>query len=130
MTEEKQSYGMSENLCEGFMTENLCEGFMTAEQFALQVASIVYDKGKAKTFNVLESILPQADGAGVRKLEAFKRITEDIVSNIAKDMKKFIIDVLGNDWRQPIYFDPDDALSGKEAKEAEEEFDELEEALR
>ena len=130
MTEEKQSYGMSENLCEGFMTETLCEGFMTEEQFALQASGIVYNQGKAKIFNVLEAIMSSNMPGEKDKLYAAKRLVEDIISNIAKDVKTFIVDMLGEGWQQPVYFDPEDALTGEGEKAAQQEFDEVEEVLR
>ena len=125
MGEEKQSYDVQ---------ENLCEGFMTAEQFALQVAGIVYNQSKAKIFNLLESQLAESATVFIPedspRLKAVKRIAQDVIKDVAKDVKEFIIDFLGEDWKQPILFDPEDALTGEGEKAAQQEFDEVEEALK
>ncbi len=128
MTKEKQSH-----------ETKLEEGYMTAEQFAVQAAGIVFNQGKAKIFNLLESQLGFDHHIEVRlgqdmpeshRLKATKRMAQDIISGVAKDVKQFIIDFLGPDWKQEVLYDPNDTLTGNEEEETKKEFEELEKTLK
>lgn len=130
MTEEKQSYEVP---------EGVEEGILSAEDLALQVAGIVFNQGKAKIFNLLESQLgmqePYSDAMYPKesqRLRAVKRMAQDIIKGIAKEVQEFVVSTLGRDWTMSLYYDPEDVLdaNSKEYEEAEEEVISLQEALK
>jgi len=96
------------------------KGFYTAEQLSLDVAGIVYRHGKAQIFNVLES---QFENENDRRLAASKRLVESILTNIGRDARQLILDVLG-DWEQEVPLEPGDILTGQDAEDAKNEHQE------
>lgn len=83
------------------------------------VAEGIFNQGKAKLFNILES---QFEG---QKLEANKRLVKDVLVAICKDSKRLIIDVLG-DWVQDArVFPTEESLKRSEIVTSEyQEYDE------
>ena len=70
---------------------------LDAEWLARNVADSVYRQAKARVFNVLESQLsPEVPGERDR-LHACKRLVEDILSDITRDVAGLIRHTLG-DW--------------------------------
>lgn len=79
-----------------WITKEEFQGFINSETVAEDIAGIIYNQGKAKVFNILESQIEGKD-----KLGAAKRITEDILANIAKTAHSYLIGTLG-DWEQEV----------------------------
>lgn len=75
--------------------EEKIKGIVDSKVVCVDVADIIYNQGKAKIFNVLES---QLEGP---KLGATKRITEDIISQICRDVAEYLTDILG-DWKTEV----------------------------
>lgn len=100
-------------------------GIITAEDIGLEAGGIVYRHGKAKMLNVLVAALEPTP-----KLHANKRIVEDILANIARDVKEYIVSILGEDFHVDVETDADAVLSGKERDSAEAEHRELKAKLR
>ena len=92
------------------------KGFYTAEQLALDVASIIYNQGKAQIFNILESQIENET-----RQFACKRLVQTILTNIGKDVKQLIANVLG-DWQEEVSVDSDSVLTGSEKEEAKKEY--------
>lgn len=106
--------------------KNDIKGYYTAEQLSLDVAGIIYRQGKAQIFNVLESqFQDQVD----LRLKAVKRLTENILANIGKDVSKYISDVLG-DWKQEVLVSAEDTLTDQELEEAKKEHEEQKKLFR
>lgn len=97
------------------------EGVYDAELLAIEVARIIYNNGKAKVFNVLES---QFDG---QRLNACRRIVQDIFKSIAKDAADFIKDVLG-DWEIEVVGHGE--VSEEDEAEARKQYREIEELIK
>ena len=98
------------------------EGIYDAELLATEVARIIYDQGKAKLCNLLESQLDR-DG----RLNACKRIAQDIIGNIAKDAADFIKDVLG-DWGIPVVGHGE--VSEEDEAEARKQYREIKKIIK
>ena len=99
---------------------------INAEWLAEQVAGIIYNQGKAKIFNVLESQFHPGPW-GYKQLEATKRITEDIIANIARNANSFIKDTI-HDWEQEVEFGGE--VSDDDVEVARRDYQELQEVLR
>lgn len=118
----------------------IIQGVITAESIGLDAGGIVYRQGKAKIFNVLESILAGDDpvrkhdalemSKESRRLMAYKRIAEDILNNIARDVKQYVVDILGDDFQIDVQTDAGAILTGEDKAKADAEYRELEEKLR
>lgn len=98
-----------------------------ADWLATEVAAIIYNNGKAKIFNVLESQLPQETTTDHQKMRACKDIAVDIIGNIAKKSADFIREILG-DWEVEI--EAGGEVSDEDAIEAEKEYDEIQRIIR
>lgn len=75
--------------------EKPIKGIVNADVVCIDVADMVYNQGKAKIFNVLES---QLEG---QKLYATKRIVEDILTTISRNTASYLKDILG-DWETEV----------------------------
>jgi hypothetical protein len=73
--------------------EPALHNFYDVNMLAKDVADIIYRQGKAQVFNVLESQIEDH-----QRLNASKRMVENLLSNIGRDAKMLIKDVLG-DWK-------------------------------
>lgn len=102
-------------------TEILIKADIDAEWVAIEVARIIYNQGKAKVFNVLES---QVDNP--IKLKASKRIVEDILTNISRDVGSFIESIL-DDWTHEVEFGGE--VHDKDAAETAREYKEIQSVL-
>lgn len=96
------------------------DGVITAELLAEEIAGFIYNQGKAKIFNLLESQLENGS-----RLSACKRIAQDIIGQIAKHVAGFIKEMLF-DWQADItaygeFADPENA---------ELEYEKMKEVLR
>ncbi|MCM0759596.1 hypothetical protein M7775_13640 [Sporomusa sphaeroides DSM 2875] len=100
------------------------KGIINAEWLATMVAGIIFNQGKAKLFNVLES---QLDGGP--KLHATKRITEDIIAGISQNAADLIRDTLG-DWQEEVEVGPEADLTAEEVKELEDEYKQIESIIK
>lgn len=94
-----------------------------ANWLATEVASIIFNRGKAKIFNVLESQLESGE-----RLNAAKRLTEDIISHIAKNSADMIRNVLG-DWQEEITLEPEADLTPEELEEIKSNYDKVEQII-
>lgn len=99
-------------------------GYLTTKTVAVDIGGMIYNQGKAKIFNVLESQIDEP-----RRLRACKRIVEDILTKIARDASQYLIDILG-DWEAEVEYDPDAQLPENEAAEAEKEHQKIKEILQ
>ncbi len=108
---------------------SVIEGVITAEIIGAGASGIVYRNGKAKIFNVLESILSENNQEDWPKLQAYKRIVDDILSNIAKDVNRYVVDMLGDDLEIEVETDDDAILPPEEAEETMKEFEEIKKIL-
>lgn len=97
------------------------KGVIDSKVVCIDVADIIYNQGKAKIFNVLES---QLEG---QRLLASKRITEDIITHICRDVAKYLGDILG-DWQ--IEVDAGGVLEGQTAIEAQQAFQKVKDVIR
>ena len=70
---------------------------LNAEWLAQNVADLVYRQGKARMFNVLESQLSPEVPEERHRLMACKRLVEDILSDITRDVAALIRHTL-DDW--------------------------------
>ena len=104
-------------------TKQESKAIIDAEWLATEVASIIFNQGKAKVFNVLESQLEPGT-----RLGAAKRLTEDVISNIARDSAHFIKDVLG-DWQDEVIPGPEVDLTPEEIKEIESDYQKIEQII-
>ena len=95
---------------------------INAKWLATEVGQIIYRQGKAKVFNVLESQIDDRT-----KLGASKRIVEDILANITRDVGSFISEVLG-DWEEEV--EAGGEVSDEEYLETMKEYEEIENILR
>ena len=66
---------------------------MTAGDFAAEIAGVIYDNGKAKIWNLLETIMPPST-----QQNAAKMIAMDTVKGISRDVHDLVIRVLGEEW--------------------------------
>jgi len=111
-----------------FVPRNEIETTIDAEFVATNVADIIYNQSKARIFNVLESQL-EAN----HKLLAVKRITEDIIADIAKNASDFIKDILAYREGKVLLGDILDSEEEEKIKEVEEKakkaYDELQKAI-
>lgn len=103
------------------MSEGTTKGIINAKIVCVDVADIIYNRGKARIFNVLES---QLDGP---KLNATKRIAEDIISQICRDVAEYLSDILG-DWQ--IEVEAGGVLEEQAAIEAQQAFQKVKEVIR
>ena len=103
---------------------------INAEWLATEVASIIFNQGKAKLFNVLESQIDTDISATLetRRLRATKRITEDIISGIAKNVANLIRDAL-HDWEEEVEIGPDADLTPEEIQALKEEYGDIDKIL-
>lgn len=101
--------------------EDEAKGIINAQVVCVDVADIIYNQGKAKIFNVLES---QLEG---QKLSASKRITEDIIKQICRDTAGYLKDVLG-DWEEEVT--AGGVLSEQAAIEAQQAFQKVKDIIR
>ena len=111
---------------------NTIKGIYTAELMAIDVAGIVYKQLKAKIFDLLESQLATKltlsdQNTTDPKLSACKRIAESMITATAKDVKRFIVDTLG-DWEQEV--EAGGELTPPELCEAAKERKEIDDAVR
>ena len=110
------------------MSEDTIKATINAEWLATEVAGMIYNNGKAKIFNLLESqINPEINMGQNARLAACKRIAEDNLSNIAKSAADFIRDMLG-DWEQEV--EAGGEVSEEDAAEALKEYKEVQRILR
>lgn len=65
------------------------DNLLSIGKYACLKSQEIFGKLKAKFFNVLEAQLPPEPGD--RRLKAFKNITEDIINQIANDIKEAIL---------------------------------------
>jgi hypothetical protein len=79
------------------MSEENIQTVMTAEDFATEVAAIVYNNSKAKILNLIEVIMPPSP-----QQNAARQIVLDTIKGVSKTAHDFIIDVLGEDWKQTV----------------------------
>lgn len=91
-----------------------------AEWLADVVGQGIYNTGKAKLFNILES---QFEG---QKLEAMKHLVKDVIVELSKNARETIIDIL-EEWESKIEIDLD-AIEDGEGLAAD--YQEYEEAVR
>ena len=70
---------------------------LNAEWLAQNVADLVYRQGKARVFNVLESQLSPEMPEERHRLMACRRLVEDILSDITRDVAALIRRAL-DDW--------------------------------
>lgn len=94
---------------------------LTAESVGDEVAHIVYRQSKAKFFNLLES---QFEGS---KLDACKKIAENMIAEIASTAKSYIMDIL-NGWEQEVEVGGD--LTPEEEVEVTQEYNEFRNAVK
>lgn len=104
------------------MEKETLTGIIDAKMVAIEAGGTIYKQGKAKFFNVLESQIENP-----QRLKAAKRITEDILTNIARDVSTMIQDILG-DWTTEV--EAEGLVAGHEAVEAEKEYQEIKGVLR
>ncbi len=97
-------------------------GIMNAESLALDITDMIYKQGKAKILNVLES---QIDND--QKLRACKRIVEDILTNLSRDVSDFLMAILG-DWETEVTGGGE--LTPEEEAQARKEYEELKVLVR
>ena len=97
------------------------KGIINAQIVCVDVADIIYNQGKAKIFNVLES---QLEG---QRLSASKRITEDIIAQICRDASGYLKDILG-DWH--IEVEAGGVLEEQAAIEAQHAFQKVKDIIR
>lgn len=102
-------------------TKEAVKGIIDAKIVCVDVADIIYNRGKARIFNVLES---QLDG---QKLTATKRITLDIISQICRDVAEYLTDMLG-DWQ--IEVEAGGELEEQAVIEAQQAFQKIKEVIR
>ena len=95
-----------------------------AEWLATEVAGIIYDQSKARIFNVLESQLDQGS-----KLNATKKITQDIITEVTRNAANLIRDVL-RDWQDEVEPGPEVDLTPDELDELKQNYQEIEETTR
>lgn len=103
------------------MSEDKVKGIITAEIVCIDVADIIYNKGKAKLFTILES---QLEG---QKLSATKRIAEDVISELCRDAAIYLKDILGNDWQMEV--ETGGILEEQKAIEAQHAFQKVKEVI-
>lgn len=101
--------------------EEKVKGIINAEVVCIDVADIIYNQGKAKIFNVLESQLEEG-----QKLWASKRIIEDIIAQISRNAAGYLKDILG-DWQ--IEVEAGGILEGQVAIEAQQAFQKVKEVI-
>lgn len=98
------------------------KGVITADILANEVASIIYCQGKAKVCNLLEAQLSPD-----YRLNAAKRILEDMLTQITKDVAHYIINIVG-DIEIPIV--GGGTMTEEEEKEAQKQYNEIEDIIR
>ena len=101
--------------------ENKVKGIIDAKIVCIDVADIIYNRGKAKIFNVLES---QLEG---QKLGASKRIVEDIITQICRDAAEYLSDTL-KDWQTEV--EAGGVLEEQAAIEAQAAFQKVKDVIR
>ena len=97
------------------------KGIINAQVVCIDVADIMYNPGKAQIFNVLESQLDEP------RLRATKRITEDIITHICRDVSGYLKDILG-DWE--IEVEAGGKLDEQTAIEAQQAFQKVKDIIR
>ena len=102
------------------MEENT-KGIINSKIVCVDVADIIYNQGKAKIFNVLES---QLEG---QRLIATKRIAEDIITHICRDVAKYLEDILG-DWEMEV--EAGGVIEGQAAVEAQHAYQKVKDIIR
>lgn len=100
--------------------ENL-EAIIDGDWVAVNVVDIIYNQGKAKIFNVLESQLSSDDPSQAPRLLACKRIVQDILANISKNAGEFIRDTLG-DWEVPTEVESESDISEEDIRQCERDY--------
>lgn len=103
------------------------DAVIDADFVAEHVAGIIYNQGKAKIFNVLESQLPCDSTTDNQKMSACKNITVDIIGSIARNAARFIRDTLG-DWSQDVI--AGGKLSDEDERAALKEYEEIKKVIR
>ncbi len=103
-----------------WVEETGIKGVITAEILAEEIGGFIYNQGKAKIFNLLESQLENGS-----RLSACKRIAQDTIGQIAKHAAELINDMLG-DWQTDITAYGEIA----DPENAELEYEEMKEVLR
>ena len=93
--------------------ENVCD-VITAEILAKEVAEMIYNQGKAKIFNILESQIE--DGS---RLRACKRITQDVIGQIAQNAIELTGSILGG-WQ----------AKNTDPQKAEPEYEKMKEEIK
>lgn len=90
------------------------KGIINVEWLATEISGLIYSKGKAKMFNVLESQMETTVSLGAMgdtpKMRAVKRITEDLLETISKQAAQLIRDTLG-DWEEDVMINKNDLLA-------------------
>lgn len=89
---------------------------------AVNVATIIFNQGKAKIFNVLESQIENE-----RRLSAAKRIAQDIISGIAKDASNFILETLDG-WQETAL--TGELLEGEIVGKFKKDHEEVQKAIK
>jgi hypothetical protein len=81
-------------------SEEKVKATINGEWLAEQVAGIIYNQGKAKIMNLLESQIPESEPL---RLSACKGIVQDALEVIIYNTTRLIKDTLG-DWQQEVEF--------------------------
>jgi hypothetical protein len=98
------------------------KGVFDTESLANLVGQTIYNQGKAKIFNILEAAMPQNN-----QLAATKRVSQNILSSIAKDVADQLREVLG-DWQQEVTAGGE--VSPEDEKQARKEYEEIKQIIR
>lgn len=96
---------------------------MNAVTLADTVCQGIYNYGKAKLFNVLEA---QFEG---QRLSANKKMVNDVLVTICNNTQNLLLDMLG-DWEQDITIPADALVPVEEAKEAQQDYEEYQKAVK
>lgn len=69
------------------------KGIIDAQILAELIGQTIYNQGKAQIFNILEAVMLPDE-----RLKATKRLVQNILSSITKDVADELRDILG-DWQ-------------------------------
>lgn len=101
-------------------TEKTVQGVIDAQTLAVMVTDGIYNQGKARLFTFLES---QFEG---QRLNACKKIVDDILTDISRNTGNLIRDILG-EWQ--IEVEAGGELTPEEEQEALREYEQAERML-
>ncbi|MDR3560490.1 MAG: hypothetical protein P4N59_03465 [Negativicutes bacterium] len=96
---------------------------INAEWLSGEVGGMIYNQGKAKVMNVVETLIP----LGTDKHRGYSRLVEDIMDTIGKNAVRLIKDTLGN-WEQEVELGKE--LTGEELAAAKAEYAEVDNVLK